>query len=184
MSLDPRQELELTGGGDTMLHYHNQDRGPFPIPYGSFYDMTDQVVASTTTAYAMRFDSTAASKGVRIVSDSRITVEALGTYNFQFSAQLANTDSAAHDIHIWFAKNGTAIPASNTVCDVPAKHGGTHGHTVASWNMFVTLERNDYVEIMWSGDSTTLSLEHFGTAVSPTRPATPSVILTVNLVSV
>ena len=41
-------------------------------PYGSFQDTTTQTIASTTTAYAMTFNTTDYSSGVSIVSNSRI----------------------------------------------------------------------------------------------------------------
>jgi hypothetical protein len=182
--LDSRQEQELTGGGDTMLHYHNQDRGPFPIPHGSFYDTTNHTIASTTAAYALTYDTTVLSKGVRIVSSSRITVDATAIYNIQFSAQLENSDSSDHDTEIWFAKNGTNITESSTIMSVPSKHGAINGHCVAAWNLFVEMNRNDYVEIYWKADSTSVFMPHRAAATSPTRPSVPSIILTVNLVSV
>jgi len=181
--LDPRNEAELIQGGDTQLHYHLADRGPFPIPHGAFYDTTTQTCASTTTAYAMTYNTTVFSQGVW-VDNSKIYVSAPGIYNVQFSCQLGNTDSAAHDIHIWLAKNGVNETESNTIVDVPPKHGGTYGHTVAAWNFFVQMNRNDYVEIMWNAESTSVSIPHFPVATNPTRPSTPSVILTVTLVSV
>ena len=38
--------------------------------YGSFYDTTNQTAASTTAAYAITLDTTAASNGVSIASSS------------------------------------------------------------------------------------------------------------------
>ena len=54
-----------------------------PVPYGAFQDSTDQSAASTTTAYAITFNTTDFSKGVSVVSSSQITVKSAGVYNFQ-----------------------------------------------------------------------------------------------------
>jgi hypothetical protein len=50
-------------------------------------------------------------------------------------------------------------------------------------NFFASMVANDYIEIMWRTTSTGVSLEHFGTSTSPTRPAIPSAIATVSFVS-
>ena len=179
------QEQELVNGGDSRLHYHLDDRGPFPIPHGSFYDTTQQNIVSTTTAYAITLDTTALSKGVEIVSNSRITVKSRGVYNIQFSCQLENSDTGSvHDAEIWLSKNGTNVTESSTIVGVPAKHGGINGHCVAAWNFFVAAERNDYFELYWKADNTSVFMPHRAATTSPTRPSVPSVILTVNLVSV
>lgn len=182
--IDPRAAQELIGGGDTLLHYHLADRGPFPIPYGSFYDTTQQTIASTTEAYAMTYNTTVLSNGVEIVDNSKITVTAAGIYNIQFSAQLENPDSQEHDVEIWLSKNGINVTESSTMVYVPAKHGSIDGHVAAAWNFFVELSRNDYVELMWHAGSTLVRIPHRAATTNPTRPSVPSVILTVNLMSV
>ena len=50
-------------------------------------------------------------------------------------------------------------------------------------NFWTELNANDYIEIMWSTTSTQVSIEQIGTQTGPTRPATPSAIVTVNYVS-
>ncbi len=104
MSLNQNQEWELTGGGDTMLHYHLSDRILAPVPYGSFYDTTTQSIVSTTAAYAMAFNTTVVARDVSIVSNSRLTFAAAGIYNIQFSAQLENSDTVEHDADIWLSQ--------------------------------------------------------------------------------
>jgi len=152
-------------------------------PYGAFQDSTDQVAANTTTAYAMTFNTTDYSNGVSVVSNSRMTVKNYGIYNLQFSAQLVNTDSSIHDIDIWFRKNGTNIPASNSRNSVPNSHGGVDGHTIAALNYYIELNANDYVEIMWATDNTAVSIQQLATRTSPDTPSTPSVIATMQYVA-
>ena len=152
-------------------------------PYGAFQDSTDQVAANTTTAYPMTFNSTDYSNGVSVVSNSRITVKNYGIYNLQFSAQLVNTDSSIHDMDIWFRKNGTNVPASNSRYSVPNSHGGVDGHTIAALNYYIELNANDYVEIMWATDNTAVSIQQLATRTSPDTPSTPSVIATMQYVA-
>jgi hypothetical protein len=152
-------------------------------PYGAFQDSTDQVAANTTTAYPMTFNSTDYSNGVSVVSNSRITVKNYGIYNLQFSAQLVNTDTSIHDIDVWFRKNGTNVPASNSRYSVPNSHGGVDGSLIAALNYYIELNANDYVEIMWATDNTAVSIQQLATRTSPDTPSTPSVIATMQYVA-
>jgi hypothetical protein len=153
-------------------------------PYGAFQDSTDQTAASTTTAYPMTFDTTDFSNGVYLSNSSRMNARNAGIYNVQFSVQLQNTDNAQHTVDIWFRKNGTNITGSNSMFTVPArKSASIYGHLIAAINYFVELAANDYVEIVWRAESTLVSIEQLLTQTSPTRPATPSVIATMQYVA-
>jgi hypothetical protein len=150
------------------------------VPYGAFQDTTDQNAASTTAAYAVTLNTTDYAVGVAVVSNSRVTVRSAGVYNIQFSFQFVNIDNAIQDVDIWFRKNGTNIAGSNSKFSVPNRHGGTDGHLIAALNYYLQMAANDYVELMWATTSTDVSLEHLATQTSPTRPATPSAIVTIN----
>jgi hypothetical protein len=153
-------------------------------PYGSFQDSTDQTAASTTVAYPMTFNTTDFSNGVYLSNSSRLNVRNAGIYNLQFSVQMENKDNAQHDVDIWFRKNGTNITASNSKFTVPArKSASIYGHVIGAINYFVELAANDYVEIVWRAENTNLSLEQTPAESSPTRPATPSVIATMQYVA-
>jgi hypothetical protein len=153
-------------------------------PHGAFQDSTDQTAANTTTAYAVTFNTTDFSNGVTIASNSRITVLDAGIWNLQFSIQFKNTSNDGQDVDIWFRKNGTNIANSNSRFHLPQrKSAGDPSHLIAAMNFFVSMAANDYVEIMWRTTSTAVSLEHFDTSTSPTRPAVPSAIVTMSFVS-
>ena len=153
-------------------------------PHGAFQDNTDQVAANTTTAYPITFDTTDFSNGVSLQSGSQLAVAMDGIFNIQFSVQLKNTDNDGIDIDIWFRKNGTNIANSNSRFHLPArKSGGDPSHLIASLNFFVSLVKDDYVQIVWRTDNVAGSIEHFAASASPTRPAVPSVIATVSFVS-
>lgn len=153
-----------------------------PVPYGAFQDTTDQTAASTTAAYAITFNTTDYSAGVSVVSNSQITVRTGGVYNIQFSIQFANGNVAIQDVDIWFRKNGTDVAGSNSKFSVPNSHGGTDGHLIAALNFYIQLAAGDYVQIMWATTSTDVSIEQIPTQTTPTRPSTPSAIVTVNKV--
>jgi len=152
-------------------------------PYLAVQDSTNQTAASTTVAYAMTFNTTDYSLGASLSNSSRLNVSYSGLYNLQFSAQFVSSDSSIHDIDVWFRKNGTNIPNSNSRYSVPNKHGSINGHLITALNFFIALEKNDYVEIMWKTDNTGISLETLPAGTSPTRPAIPSVIATLSYLS-
>lgn len=231
------------------------------LPYGAFQDGTDQVAGSTTSAYAVRLNTTDYTNGVYIGSrtavftgtiddgtppgagtvlnvtavtsgtielgmqltgtgvtagtritaygtgsggtgtytvntsqevasttitgdlPSKITVDYAGLYNLQFSFQFVNTDTQIHDTDVWFRKNGTNIANSNSRFSVPNSHGGIDGHLIAALNFFLDMDPGDFVEVMWHTDDVKISIEQLPTAASPTRPATPSAIVTMSYVS-
>ena len=154
------------------------------VPYGSFQDSTDQTAANTTTAYAVTLNTTDYSSGVYVSSSSRINVRNYGVYNIQFSIQFKNTTNDGQDVDIWFMKNGTNVDASNSRFHLPARKGsGDPSHLTAALNFFLELNANDYIEIMWRTTDTGVSIEHFETSTSPTRPAIPSAIVTASYVA-
>ena len=153
-------------------------------PYGAFQDSTDQTAANTTTAYAVTFNTTDYTSGVYLSNSSRLNVRNYGVYNIQFSIQFKNTTNDGQDVDIWFRKNGTNVDASNSRFHLPArKSGGDPSHLIAALNFFLELNANDYIEIMWRTTDTGVSIEHFDTSTSPTRPAVPSAIVTASYVA-
>ena len=152
-------------------------------PYGAFQDDTDQSIVSTTTAYPMTFNTVDYSEGVSITSGSRLTVDYSGLYNLQFSSQFSNADSQIQDVSVWFRKNGVDIPGSNGEFSINNRHGTTDGGLIAAFNLFIALQKNDYVQIVWRASNTLVVMQHLPTQTSPTRPYTPSVIATLQHVS-
>ena len=154
------------------------------MPYGAFQDSTDQTAANTTTAYAITFDTTDFNNGVTLSNSSRLNVSQAGIYNIQFSIQFKNTTNDTQDVDVWFKKNGTNIDNSNSRFGLPArKSSGDPSHLISAMNFFVSMETNDYIEIMWRPSDVGISIEHYATSTTPTRPAIPSVIATMTFVS-
>jgi len=150
-------------------------------PYGAFQDSTDQTAANTTTAYAVTFNTTDYSNGVYISDSSRLNVRNYGIYNIQFSFQFKNTSNDGQDVDIWFRKNGTDVAGSNSKFYLPArKSTGDPSHLIAAMNYVLEMNANDYVQVMWRVSNTGVSLEQYPTDTNPTRPATPSTIITMS----
>lgn len=148
--------------------------------YGQFSSTITQS-GSADTAYSMTFDTTDFSNGVSLVSGSRLTVENTGLYNIQFSSQLHTTINQSVDFSIWFAMTGSNIANSNTDFSIEKVTGG--GFSVAALNFLTQIQSGSYVEIKYSKTTLEGQLQAKGTQITPSRPATPSVIATITQVA-
>ncbi len=113
----------------------------------------------------------------------KIKVDYSGLYNLQFSLQLVNTNTQIHDVDVWIRKNGSDVAGSNSKFSVPNSHGGTDGHLIAALNYYIELAKDDYVHLAWATNSVQVTIEQLPTQSSPTRPATPSAIITLQYLS-
>jgi hypothetical protein len=151
---------------------------PFNNSYGNFYDTTIQTNPTASTANKMLFNSTADSKTINVVNGD-VYVDYDGLYNIQFSAQLDKTDGGEDDIDIWLRYNGVDVPWSNTRIYLK----GNNAKSVAAWNFYQPMTASSYFNLMWSSADTDVRIYSEGTQSNPTRPAIPSVILTVDKIS-
>ena len=115
-------------------------------------------------------------------------VDYSGLYNLQFSSQFVNTDSQIHDVCIWLRKNGTDVPATTGVVSVPNRHGSVDGGLIAGWNYYIELAKDDYVQLMWKTNDTSVSMQYlpavaYSAGVTPAVPAAASVIATLQYLS-
>ena len=149
--------------------------------WGGFYDTTTQSVTSTTTAYLVTMNgSDPNNDGVSIVSGSRITFSQLGVYNVCTSIQFQNTDTQIHDATVWFRKNGVDVANSASYVSIPNSHGGVPGNLIFYVDLPQKLQTGDYMEIVWRATNTNVTLATLAAGTSPTRPAAPSVLITVH----
>jgi len=150
--------------------------------YGSFYSTTTFTPAVINTAYPITFNNTFTRiDGSDLVYGvyvgpitSQIFVDNTATYNFQFSAQLKQTSGGTHNIYIWPRVNGVNVDDSATQITLG---GGSNAATVAAWNFVLNLQAGNYFELIYSVDSTNITIPYI--AASSPVPAIPSVILTV-----
>mgnify|MGYP003639124391 FL=1 len=142
-----------------------QDLAPLYTPqlednrHGVFFDTTTQTAAVINTAYPITFNTTDITDGVYIgTPTSRIYVDRLNTYNFQFSAQLNKASAASKHVYIWYRVNG--VNAANSAGKVNLS--GNDAAVIAAWNYVVQLNAGDYFELVWSTDDT--GCKHSGPA--------------------
>jgi hypothetical protein len=167
----PKAARRIIGGGGREL------------PAYIHADSEQNQTALANVATPMQFEHVIEGADITIVDNVKVTFSRSGLYNIQFSAQLINTDSQEHNVSIWLARDGTNEPDSCTDITVPKKHGGADGAAVAAWNFFYRVSAGEYFRLMWSTPNAQVSLETLPTRITPTRPRTPAVILTVNRVA-
>lgn len=141
--------------------------------YGAFVSTQDQTITTVGTPQAVTFNTTSISRGVSVVSNSRIYVTKQGVYNFQFSLQIDKTSGGKGTIWVWPRVNNVSIADSASIITIK----DNDSETVPAWNFALALNAGDYFELMWDVDTADLRLEYF--AATATRPAIPSAILTV-----
>lgn len=142
---------------------------------GAFFDTTTQTDGSGSVA--MTFNTTAISRGVKLVDSSKIYVDRSGVYEFQLSTHIHNEDSQAHLFELWGKLNNVDIPNSRFIYSVLAKHGSNPGAFIPSQNFWLALNAGDYVEIMWSASSEDVTIAYHQAEAQ--KPVSPSLLLTV-----
>ena len=156
---------------------------------GYFWDTTTQGDDGpggyeANTPYAMRLNNSDVlnNQGISVVDDSHISFTNPGVYNLAFSAQvLRSQGGSTSNMSIWLRKNGQDVPDSSTDFFLQ----GNLARYVAAWNFFVPVvcaTHCDYYELMWSAESEHTSLVYVPPQTLPSRPAIPSLIVTVNQV--
>jgi hypothetical protein len=148
--------------------------------WGSFYDTTDQLNGGSTAANLMTFNSSdAQNNGITMVDGSKLTFANAGVYNIQFSAQFVKSDSNNDDVDVWIKKNGVNFPYTNGIATIV----GNNGKLITAWNYVISLDAGDYIQFYWHSSDLQASLQHIDAQTNPTRPDTPSIILTAQMVT-
>jgi hypothetical protein len=148
--------------------------------WGSFYDTTDQALASTSASQVVSLNTTADGNGVTIENGDEITFAHPGVYALTFSVQITNLANSVEKAVFWLKYNGTDYPDSATEIDLqPRKDSSTPNRQVLTVNYVAeATTAGDYVQIYWSGTSTQLKVETLPAGTSPVYPQVPSIIVT------
>lgn len=146
-------------------------------PYATFItNATQLVTAANTATIVTNWQDEDTNK---MYSDgTKLYAEETGDYLLIWSA-LLNKDSAnSAEFDIWLKINGQNVPNSNTRGHI----SGSNAETVVTASSIVDLRAGDYFEFAFSSDSSAVKLQYYAEASTPTRPAVPGVIATVNLI--
>jgi hypothetical protein len=174
-----------SGGGGAKGDTGAAGADGFIPKWGWFYDLSDE--STTVGTVTPIHNNTVGDNSHGVTFDNTtggIAVNTAGTYNIAFSSQVVNSDTNnGATISIWLQKKSgsgswTNIDSTNTDVDI-VKHD-LSGRKVLAWNFFVPMTTTDQVRLVWQTTATTLYINY--SAVSGSKPAIPSTILTVNQV--
>lgn len=155
-------------------------------PHAMLISSEDQPSAGVTSENLVTYNVPAIVQGIRVENDYEIWFNEPGQYLVTFSLQFTNRGNAAQIIEVWAKDSGANYPLSNTRYDIAARKSlSDWAHTVAVVSGIFTVDdpSTKYLAIAWWSDGADVFLEHYPAGTSPTRPAIPSVILTVNFAS-
>jgi hypothetical protein len=146
--------------------------------YGSFIDITDQPLISTTTAQPLTLNTSLETRGISVADNSKITFTAPGTYKILASLQVTNTTNNISEVNFFFAKNGTVITNSNTRIDLNSRKSvSTPYHGCFTIEFQLTVAANDYLQLYWVADTLGITIDTIP-AGGP-HPQAPSAIVNV-----
>lgn len=151
--------------------------------YGAFQNTADQTYATANTPYVIALNTTDYSNNVTL-SSNKMTVSTTGTYNLEFSFQLANSDTQIHEFDVWLRKNGTDVAGTSSIASVTSSHGGIDGYMLIAANFYIQLTAGDYVELWSAVSDTQVRIDYIAAITTPySRPANPSSVVTLTQVA-
>ena len=148
-------------------------------PNGKFFSTVDQNAAIVNTAYALRFENTYLGEAITIAggSNTQITPTYSGVYNFELSVELTSTNANSKELSFWVRRSGVDI-ANTGRLHVVAGSGGVDDF---EYSFTLDVQVGQYIELMWATDDTGITIDY--QAASSPRPAIPSTLVTVHLIS-
>jgi hypothetical protein len=155
-------------------------------PHAMLMSDQDQANASITAANILTYNQPVIQQGIEVRNSDEIWFEQAGQYLVTFTMQVSNRSNATQEFEVWAGYNGSNYPLSNTRFDIPARKSSVvWAHIVPAITGIFTVANpsTEYLTIKWWASSTDVFLEHYPVNTSPTRPAIPSVIMTVNCIS-
>ena len=146
--------------------------------YGEFsYTGGDIVPAAADTIYAFPFDTTHdASSTITRSNTSHVNINTAGRFKLITSIQVKNSNNAAdYVMRFWLRRNGSDVANSATLV-TPLKLQ----EQVVSMDWLVESDGNDYFEIVYYVNNTSVTFPYYAAGTSPvTYPAAPPIILNV-----
>ena len=156
------------------------------FPHAMLMSDQDQANAGITSANTLTYNQPVITQGIEVRNGGELWFDNPGQYLVTFTLQVSNRGNAPQVFEVWAAYDGSNYPLSNTRFDIPARKSLSEwAHIVPAITGIFTVQdpSAEYLSIKWWADSTDVFIESYPENTSPTRPAIPSVIMTVNFIS-
>jgi len=159
-------------------------QGPQGIPgpttnlySATFFDTTLQTNGGATTANQVLINSTQIANGFTLGPNNRINVTNAGTYFLSLGLQLAFTGGASnYNVTVWYTVNDVIVPNSAFTFTTT---GAQNDQTLAKITDTIPLTAGQYLKFYWWSQATGMRLLPTAAGTNPTRPASPSVNLSI-----
>jgi hypothetical protein len=152
-----------------------------PIPHATISHNANLTVTGTTVENKVIFSTNDDLLGItHTTGDSKIYVPSSGDWLVSISAVIDTTTNSNATMDVWLKINGNNVANSNT--QVAVDTVGTQ--TTLACTYILDMTAGQYFEFFYAGSNTNIRMLAIGTQASPTRPACPSVIVTVLKVSI
>lgn len=133
-----------------------------------------------TGTYTISVSQNLTSRSMTGNRNSKVVCLDAGVYNFAFSLQVTSSSASLQTGSIWCRINGVDVPNSASKLTIASNSA----ILVPAWAFTLSMEANDYFEMGWAADNNNVSLYAEAAQVAPfTRPAIPSVLLTVTQIN-
>ena len=138
----------------------------------------------SSTATAVKFTIPTYFNNIKITnntsgSPTRITVIHPGIYQVNFALQFVKLDVGNDELSVWIRRNSAAL--ANTNNSFIINGAGIKNNITALF--FVELGVDDYVELFYNIKNVNTALTGTLAQLSPSRPATPSALVTIHRVN-
>jgi hypothetical protein len=154
----------------------------FKVPHGTFYSSTTQLIASATAAQVLAFEKSVDLERLThstTSNNSRVYIQSGGSYEIMFSGIAKETAADKKHLAVWLRVDGTDVADSNTLIELAT----LETEMTVAVSFIYDLAAGQYIELATWGESTTIGWLATGAGSTPTRPACPSVIMTVKKIS-
>ena len=146
--------------------------------YGLFVSTQNQANGGTTTANKVGLDTQIRASGFSNTSGT-ITITNPGKYVVTSELAVKMSTGANPVINVWLAQNGTNL--AYTGQDLQFL-GGAGAVQMMTCTWLLDAAANDTLEVYWSCSNINASLSYQGAGVSPTRPESPSAVVSISQV--
>ena len=170
-SQGPQGLLGLTGNQGVM--------GPTGVGgalgyYGSYYSSLTQLNPTASVPNTIRQNELYYQNGLISNNIDTITFLNSGVYDIQLTTTIFKPTSDIQEVNFWISKNGITLTQSNSKVNFP------HLEFTLNYsnNWIVDCNVNDYIQLYWSSDDTSIILQSYGATGS--IPFTPSSTLNIS----
>lgn len=165
---------------NNLLNLFGANGGQFiDCPNGLFFDLGTYSPAAINTGYPLEFKVAYLSNAIRVVDNTKITVDIAGVYNFQYSSAVTSTNSSLKTVWVWIRRNGTDVGYSTNEYTV----SGSGTDTIISWQFNIDLDVGEYIEMVWGADSTNVQIATTPPTPPAPHPGIPANVIAVNFIS-